>query len=239
MATPKNKIPQSTRVVFLGLLLAALTLGGCQSVKGVMYLHPKRVGDHLAKTNNSLTETDYIRQRRKWIRKIPDGNRILGGFCTDKQVLISLKKLRKLAVHCSRRTHGLATRAGLQNSLFWGFLLSTAAAGAGMIITGIAIQDAEAKGWTSFAFGATTFTLAMITGLGGFDGRQSVLNMRAKKVDNFMWTMRLRVIAEVCNAKSVRAARQQMAQLARDTKRLCITEPLDNGYYTIPDRADK
>lgn len=237
---PPMSRPGHLRWSLLLLLLAGLALSGCQSVRGVMYLKKARVGDHIARLDKKPPGGDPVAwdQRKVILEKVPDGNRILGGFCTDERVQSSLRRLRKLKDACRERMISKAEESNLNSRVFWSLLSTTVVLGAGMIITGVAITDPEAKGWTAFSFGAATVAVALVNGLGGFDGRAAQLAKRARKIDNWMWTMRLRVIAEVCNAKSREVARQQADQIARSTRALCITNVVDDGIYRIPTRSN-
>lgn len=222
-------------------LFALFHLAGCQSFKNAMYLKKGRAGDFYNKQQTALSpaQANERARMRKLVATMPDSNRVLGGFCTDKQVIASLDEVRKLGDDCRNRLTDFADQAHLQGRLYWGFLIASIATGAGMIIGGLAPSDPEVKGWLAFSFGSATLTLSLINGLGGFDGRQTVLTMQAKKLDNLMWTMRLRILAEVCNAKNVTLARRQAAQIARMTRNMCVANPKDDGVYHIPTRSSK
>lgn len=211
---------------------------GCTSTRKTMYLGSKRVGDYIAHSEGQAIRdnAELWKVRKAHLRNYPDGNRLFGGFCTDKAVKRSLKQLRALKDPCIARTTDYNEQANLQGRLFWGFLSASIVTGAGMIVGGLAPSDPAVKGWMAFSFGAATLGLAAVSGFGGFDGKQTVFQMRAKKLDNLIWTMRLRFIAEVCNAKTVHIARQQAKQIVRMTRSMCVSNYQDDGIYRIPTR---
>ncbi len=223
--------------------IIALALSGCLKTRGVMYLKPKQVGVYLSETKGESPpegiDSNTWKYWREQMPKVPDGNRILGGFCTDKRVLHVLDAIDQLGPTCQKRLYREMKDANFQGKLFWSFVGVTASSGLLAIIFAAVPIDPEARAWLGFTFGTISLTSAMVNFFGGFDARQEKFKMRAKQLDNFMWTLRLRISNEVCNAPDVQTARRQIVQIYRMTLRFCTAPRKADGSYYIPTGINK
>lgn len=230
------------------LLLVLMMLGstgvGCLHTRGAMYLGKGRVGEHLEKTRgqrppDGVDFDTYVTWRQR-LSEMPDGNRVLGGFCTDSSVEPVLQAMDGLRPTCQKRLFQDASAANLQGRLFWGFLGTTIGAGATAVAFAggaFAVSDSSAKtglGVAAAVAGTTSLLAALINGLGGFDARQERHKIQANRVDNFMWSLRQRVIVEVCNAKDRATAVQQIVYIYKMTQQYCSRDDSGDGTYVIP-----
>lgn len=232
------------------LFLACAVSAGCAlQTRGAMYLQKERVGVYLDKTKRSqppkgIDLTTYLIWRGR-LGEMPDGNRILGGFCTDEGVVPVLEAIDGLRPTCQKRLYKEASAANYQGKLFWGFLgftLSSGAVAIGMGAGALAASDTGTKdilGFMAAGFGAAAFVSALVNGFGGFDARQEKYKLYTRRIDNFMWSLRQRVIVEVCNAKSRGAAVQQIVYIYNMTKRYCTSGEAGDGTYRIPTGSSK
>lgn len=163
------------------------------------------------------------------LTKIPDGDRILGGFCTDPETNSKLQEFQALQAKCRTKLKKHVNGANLNGGLYWGFLVGTAVAGGGIFL-GFIPEDKALGGILSVIFGGLSLTGALVSGLGGFDGRQERHKMYAYRLDNYMWTLRIRIVSEVCNAKTVEIARIKLKQIYNQAGRMCGVHP-DDGIY--------
>jgi hypothetical protein len=223
--------------------IITISSSGCLHTRGAMYLQKERVGVFLENTQEQAPAKGVdLETHKKWrerLANVPDGNRILGGFCAeDEQILTVLRAIDGLRPQCQQRLYDDASSANFQGRLFWGFLGGTVLAGTGTIIfAGLALSSDTAKtglGITGVIFGITTLVGALTNTLGGFDARQERYKILARRLDNFMWTLRLRVMAEVCNAKDRNTAHQQVVYIYKMTQHYCTHSLGDDGTYRIP-----
>ncbi len=231
------------------LLVFSVGSAGCLQTRGAMFLQKQRVGVYLDKTKGvrppeGVDFTTFLIWRAR-MSEMPDGNRILGGFCTDKKVLPVLQAIDTLRPTCQRRLYREASSANQQGKLFWGFFSTTLGAGAlaiGMGAGALAVTDPDAQkalGVVAAVSGSVALLAALINGLGGFDARQEKYKIRTKRIDNFMWSLRQRVIVEVCNAKNLGTAVQQSVFIYNMTQRYCTSEESGDGTYRIPTGGEK
>lgn len=230
--------------LILMLMILASTGTGCLHTRGAMFLGKGRVGEHLEKTRGQrppegVDFETYITWRQR-LSEMPDGNRILGGFCSDNSVEPVLQAIDGLRPQCQKRLFQDASSANLQGRLFWGFLGTTIGTGAAAFAFGggaFAVSDATAKtvlGVTSAVLGTSALLAALINGFGGFDARQERHKIEANRIDNFMWSLRQRVIVEVCNAKDRATAVQQIVYIYKMTQQYCSRSDSGDGIYVIP-----
>ncbi len=235
------KESMKNRLLLFGLaLLLSVTSWGCSSTRGVMFIKPMRVGKYLAqhgyndlKNKKNLTSAEKKKlAHQKLMSKVPDGDRILGGFCTDSQVVAQLNELQTIQSQCQKKLKYHTDRAAVQGTLYWSFLLGTVGTGTAMIIGGVAASK-DAAPVLAVLFGGLTLSSALISGIFGFDGNQERHKLRAQRLDNYMWTLRVRIVSEVCNAKSVEIARAKLKRIQQRTRYFCSMQP-DDGIYRPP-----
>ncbi|TNE47484.1 MAG: hypothetical protein EP343_20145 [Deltaproteobacteria bacterium] len=234
---------------WLLLGMVALSSSACLNTRGAMFLGKGKVAEYLEKTRGKnppkgVDFDTYITWRQR-MAEMPDGNRILGGFCTDPQVVPVLEAIDDMRTTCQKRLYRDASAANYQGKLFWGFLSATLVAGAGAFALGggaFAVQDESTKdglGITAAVFGGLALVAALTNGLGGFDARQERHKIEARRVDNYMWSLRQRVTVQVCNAKSRGAAVQQIVYIYKLTQQYCTRAKVGDGYYTVPTKRSK
>ncbi len=171
-----------------------------------------------------------LQKRYANLENVPDGNRILGGFCTDPAVKNNLFELQKLEPKCSTKVNTLSKQAKTQGILYWTFLGLTTVSGAGMVVGGVAAPS-DVAGPLALGFGIATLTFAVVNGVGGFDGRQERLKLLSSRLDNYMWSLRMRIMFEVCNAKTVELARTRLKRIMTQAEMYCSEKPDDGTYH--------
>ena len=229
-------------LIFLALLTSTTA---CFHTKGSMYLGKNSVGSYLDKNKEIIVpkgvDSKTYKEWHKNLGKIPDGNRILGGFCASNQkvrtILSAMDSMRPL---CQHRLYQDTRGANLKGKLFWWFFAGSTGAGATTILTSAIALSASSKdtqtnwGVVSVVFG--TFTLAgiLVNSLANFSARHDRHKILANQIDNFMWTLRLRIISQVCNAKDDGTAVQQAVFIYKMTQRICTHPRSGDGNYRIP-----
>ena len=168
---------------------------------------------------------------RGLLQELPEGRKILGGYCNDEQVKAEIQKIQELQKVCSSRVNEFRNGANLFGGLYWGFLGTTFATGGAMIASGLLIEDKNTASLLAVVFGSVSLVSALTSGLGAFGARQELYKKDATKLDNYMWTVRARLLNEVCNAPSEKVARMRIKKVSTKLKRFCTANIHDDGIY--------
>ncbi|MEM1009102.1 MAG: hypothetical protein AAGJ35_08865, partial [Myxococcota bacterium] len=169
------------------------------------------------------------------LRKVPDGNRILGGFCSAPELRDDLYRLQSLAQRCREKLRSLRDGGSTQGNVYAGLLTTTIVSGVAAITSGAigasTPNGQEVGAWMFFGFGTVTLIAAVINDLGGFRYRYREAKRQATRLDNLMWTMRLRVGVEVCNASSEQQAQVKLQNITHRLQSSCAEQYKDDGVY--------
>lgn len=215
---------------------------GCVTSKGVLYLQTETVQDYLAKEQRPAPTTPEktlaekgIEEARKTLRDVPDGDRILGGLCTETDIKQELQAIVDRAPTCRKRQQSHQTRGNTYAIVFWSLIGGTAATGAAMLIAGIAAipnpsTTAAAPG-LALGFGIPMFLAALTTQIAPFRRWQLESQEIAIRLDNYLWTLRKRISIEVCNAPNRQTALDALRFIASTMDASCRDEKEDDGLY--------
>jgi len=227
-------------------LLPALALGvffsGCVTSKGVLYLQTETVQQYLSKeqrpqasTAEKILAEKGIEEARKTLREVPDGDRILGGFCTEAEIRQELQSIVDRAPMCRKRQQHHQTRGNTYAIVFWSLLGGTAATGAAMMIAGIAAipnsTTVSAAPGLALGFGIPMVLIALTTQIAPFRRWQLESQEIAIRLDNYLWTLRKRISIEVCNAKDRQTAFDALRHIASTMDVSCRDDKEDDGIY--------
>ncbi len=224
------------------LLVCGLFLSGCMSTRGIIYLNPERSGAYLAKekkptdSQKKQTVEAAVEKARVLLRTVPDGNRILGGYCTDSRLARQISDIQDLAPTCRVKLKKFQNKSNFHTSLFWGFLGGTAATGIAMVIGGLAPEPGEVKAGLVIGFGIPMVALALTNAVGPFARIASRERTLGERIDNYMWTLRRRISVEVCTAPNRATAAYRLAQIHRRIHKWCTTDKPETGLYVIPNQ---
>lgn len=216
-------------LAFLGSL--AFLSSGCINVRGVMYVGKRKVNDFLTDRKPDQAGLPSTPKRLEYLRQVPDGERILGGFCSDPEISDGLKSLRSRQAECITKVDGFSDRARTNAIVHYSLLSSTAVLGSLMIVFGVAIPEKGVAAGLAVGFGAGALVSALVDSFGSFDSRFWQNKTAAERLDNYLWTMRVRVSVEVCNAPDLQIARVRMRQIVRNFQSTCSPKYEDDGTY--------
>jgi hypothetical protein len=211
------------------------------NTRGIIYLNPQRASDYLAKEHQPKNPNARQQQievavedARKLLRTIPDGNRILGGYCTDPQVMQQIQQIQELAPNCREQLHVHQSNSNLHGIIFWSLLGATAATGVTMAIGGVAISDGQARVQWLLGWGIPMLSFALTNSIGPFARLQSYHRTIGERIDNYAWTLRQRISVEVCTAPNLSTAQYRLTQIYKATKQHCTVKTPDDGLYELP-----
>ncbi|MCB9643167.1 MAG: hypothetical protein H6728_08835 [Myxococcales bacterium] len=238
-----TSIPRLSRIfALIAVSVLYPMLAGCTvNVKGIMYLQKERVTRYIAEKKptgkNALVKENY----QDVLKEVPDGDRILGGFCTNDEIAKEISMLRNLTQQCHRKLQKYQRDGTHNGNVYVGLLGGTIGAGALTIMAGIlgaagvfgapASASANIGGWLVLGFGVPTLALSLANSIGGFNYRYREYKRQAIRLDNMMWTMRLRLGVEVCNARNVDRARVKVGNIRRMMEMTCAENFNDDGTY--------
>lgn len=212
------------------------------TTRGVIYLSPERSGAYLAKENKPDSGKEKVlvekalKEARELLRMVPDGNRILGGFCTDPTIARKIADLQDVAPQCRKKLKRYQNKSNFHSTLFWSFFGATGATGLGMALGGFLGSPGEVRAGLVIGFGSAMVALALTTTIGPFARISSRQKTLGQRLDNYMWTLRRRVTAEVCTAPNRATAAYRLAQIHRTLHTMCTSNKPDDGLYTIPNQ---
>lgn len=219
------------------LLLAAFVLNGCMTTRGILYLNPTRSGAYLSKENKPTQKKPLVEkaveEARKLLRTVPDGNRVLGGFCTDNKLARQISDIQDLAPLCRKKLKKYQNKSNLYKALDWGFFGATVASGLFLSIGGFAASP-EAKGPIVVASGSMMLAFVLTTSIGPFARISSHQQSLSERLDNYMWTIRRRITNEVCNAPNRATAAYRLARIHNTIHTMCTATQPDTGLYKLP-----
>lgn len=230
------------------LLVCVMLFPGCLTSRGVMYLGKERVDDYLAKEKRPASakgkkkEVESVIERsRLLLRKVPDGNRIMGGFCTKKYIREQFQELIDVAPKCRKKLKLYQGSSNVNNIVFWSLLGSSIGLGValGVSVAATPPQEGNTRLVLALVFGSLTVATAIVNTTVPFNEWQHEARVKMGRIDNYMWTLRKRVQIEVCNARNRDVAFDRMDMITRDFRLLCTAPEQDNGIYRIPTRASK
>lgn len=189
--------------------------------------------DPKAKDPDSESDASLVlnAKQRQLVAEVPDARKILGGYCNKPEIEAEISKMAAMTKTCQDRTDVLRYSSNLNGALFWGFLGGTVVSGAGMIAGGILPEDKGLAAGLAVGFGSAALLFSVINGFGGFDARQEISKMRATRLDNYMWTMRSRIVSEICNAPSEAVALRRVRGVRVRLSRYCSGKDSDDGIY--------
>ncbi len=214
-------------------------LAGCSvNVKGIMYIHKEPVARYIAEQKPTGKDALVKEKFQETLKEVPDGERILGGFCTNEEIAKEIEMLRGMTQACHRKLQKYQQDGSYNGNVYVGLLAGTIGAGLLTITAGVlgAIKafgtDSEnIGGWLVLGFGVPTLALSLANSIGGFNYRYRENHRQATRLDNLMWTMRLRLGVEVCNARNVERARVKVANIRHMMEMTCSENFSDDGTY--------
>jgi hypothetical protein len=211
-------------------------LFGCSvDVKGIMYVKKEQVGTYIDREKPTGKETLVQQDYQKILSQVPDGDRILGGFCSQPDMQEDLKRLEELTNLCQKKLRQYTEDGNNNGRIYVGLLGGTIGGGLALIgagIIGVAVPStAEAMGWVVLGFGVATLALSLANSIGGFNYKYRENKRQAVRLDNMMWTMRLRLGVQVCNASSAERARIRLRNISHMMEMTCNTNFQDDGIY--------
>jgi hypothetical protein len=239
-------VKKISRSFLLALLVFFLSLNaGCLTARGVLYLEKEQIETYLAKekrpTGGGEKEKmleQSVEKARALLREVPDGNRIMGGFCTQKYVTDKFQELVDASPTCRKKIKVYQNQSNTYGIVFWSLLGATAGTGLAMGISIAALPPTSANGAArvglGLGFGIPMVLLAIANTSVPFSEWQDEARVKMQRIDNYMWTLRKRVQIEVCNAGSEDVAFDRMDEISRDFKLLCNAPETDDGVYRIP-----
>lgn len=212
------------------------------STRGVIYLNAERAGQYLAqekkpsRSEEKVLVEKAVEEARKLLRTVPDGNRILGGYCTDSALSKQISDIQDLAPRCREKLKIYQNKSNLHSALFWSFLGATAASGLGMAIGGFAAQDGQTRAGFVLGFGIPMLTFALTNAIGPFARISSAEKTVGERIDNYMWTLRRRISVEVCTAPNQATAAYRLAKIYRSLHSYCASNETDDGLYRMAEQ---
>jgi hypothetical protein len=229
---------------FLSLIILPLQ-SGCLVARGTLYLEKERVDTYLAKEQrppevkgDKQKEVEAaVEKSRLLLRQVPDGNRIMGGFCTQKYVLDKIQEIIDNAPKCRDKLQIYQSQSNVNGIVFWSLLGATVGAGIAMGL-GVALPQGPNSGslrvGLGLGFGIPMVLLAITNTTVPFSEWQDEARVKMNRIDNYMWTLRKRLQIEVCNAPSEDLALDRMDAITIDFKMMCNAPDADDGTYRIP-----
>lgn len=221
--------------------MGCIGVSGCMSTRGIIYLNSERAGQYLAqekrpsRSEEKVLVEKAVEQARILLRTVPDGNRILGGYCTDPALAKQISDIQDLAPICRTKLKQYQSKSNLHSALFWSFLGATGAFGVGMSIGGFAAPDGQTRAGLVLGFGIPMLALALTTAVGPFARISSAEKTLGEHIDNYMWTLRRRISVEVCTAPNQATAAYRLAKIHRSMQTYCSEAPPDDGLYRMPE----
>ncbi len=223
-------------LIFLATL--AVTSTGCVYTRGIMYLNPEKVGTYLSKeekpekllNEDKILVEEAVEEARKLLRKIPDGNRILGGFCTDPEIRKEILSIQDYSSSCRKRLEHYQNKGNLYTAIHWGIAGGAAATGLGMIIGGLIPAKGETRAGLILGFGIPMLTFALVDAFAPFARWSSQYSKKATYLDNYIWTLRRRISVEVCTARDRSIALFRLKKIKKQVDILCKGSPKEAEY---------
>ncbi len=238
--SPQQRLLRGSTGLFL---LIGLFLGsGCMTTRGIIYLNPTRSGAYLAKekkptqSKKKVMVEKAVEEARKLLRTVPDGNRILGGFCSTPAISRTLAKIQDLAPLCRKKLKKHQNTSNIHQALFWSFLGATGVTGISMALGGFLAEDGATKGALVLGFGIPMMTFALVNTIGPFARIASRQRTLGGRIDNYMWTIRRRISVEVCNAPNRATASYRLAKIHQSIHTMCTSVKPDDGMFRIPQK---
>lgn len=231
-----TKTTSRRKLIFL-TLLCTVAISGCTNTRGAIYLHSEKVNVYLAREKKPELSSKKAKkvesalvQARDVLKKVPDANRILGGFCTKPSVIAKIRKIQDLAPKCRLKLKALQDTSNTHGIISWSILGGTAATGVAMVLGGLFAPD-DAKVPVAVVFGSIMLVSALTNGFGPFSRWYETYRVRATKIDNYMWTLRKRIGSEVCIAPSLEVANISAQKIVKEFKDICTSKLEDDGTY--------
>ncbi len=224
--------------LFACSLLAPLLAGCSVNVKGIMYIHKDPVARYIAEQKPTGKDALVKEKFQETLKEVPDGDRILGGFCTNEEIAKEIEMLRGITQACHRKLQKYQQDGSYNGNVYVGLLAGTIGAGLLTITAGVlgavgafGTDSGNIGGWLVLGFGVPTLALSLANSIGGFNYRYRENYRQATRLDNLMWTMRLRLGVEVCNARNVERARVKVANIRHMMEMTCADNFSDDGTY--------
>lgn len=239
-----KKMKMSFFLFFVALFFLVFHVG-CLTARGVLYLEKEQVENYLAKEKRSVGGGEKekmleqsVEKARALLREVPDGNRIMGGFCTQKYITDKFQELVDAAPTCRKKIKVYQNQSNTYGIVFWSLLGATATTGLamGIGIAALPMSNGSARVGLGLGFGIPMVLLAITNTSVPFSEWQDESRVKMQRIDNYMWTLRKRVQIEVCNAGSEDVAFDRMDEIVRDFKLLCNAPETDDGVYRIPSK---
>lgn len=174
-------------------------------------------------------------RRRALMVSMPEGREKLGGYCTKPKVRTMLDKLEGMVGTCRQTLKKFEKQANDQGIVYWTFLGAGLAVAASSVIALALNKEDGTSTNVALGLGITGALLVSVVPIGGFDSRQERYKERARRLDNYMWSLRLRIGKEVCNATTVELAVKKLEPIMRRAKELCDGNNPDDGMYRLPE----
>ena len=176
------------RVVLL--LVVGSMFSGCMSTRGIIYLNPERSGAYLAKekkptaSKKQKTVEGAVEKARVLLRTVPDGNRILGGYCTDPKLARQISDIQDLAPNCRVKLKKFQNKSNLHSTIFWSLFGAASATGIAMVVGGLGAQDGPTRAGLVIGFGIPFVATALTSAIGPFariSSRQQTLGQQPNR----------------------------------------------------------
>lgn len=251
--TPHHFSFQKLTILVFAVIFLLLGPIGCLNTRGIIYVKKDKVGTFLAKADGTSSEKEGGKSKeptsqpaeasgeeppfvlntinRASLQELPDGRKIMGGYCNEGEVKAEIQRIQEMQKVCGSRVNEFRNSANLFGGLYWGFLGATFATGAGMVASGLLIEDKNTAATLAVVFGSISLVSALTSGFGSFGARQELYKKDATKLDNYMWTVRARLLNEVCNAPSQKVAQMKAKKIGHKLKQYCTANVHDDGVY--------
>ncbi len=241
------------RVTSLGLLFGVLLwMTGCTSTRGSLYLRNESVHDYLKKKlevskkckeakDDSMKKEhcqlvdSAVEEAREMLKSVPDASRRLGGFCTKPEILSQLRMIQDEAPTCRKKLKSYQNTSNTNGIVYWSILGGTALTGAAMVIGGVLAPDDGTRAGVVLGFGIPMTLAALTNAIAPFGRNYTVNQYKAYRIDNYLWSLRVRISIEVCNAADLDAAVRHVQEIVKDTKAYCAGRD-DDGLFR-PDKS--